>query len=190
MGAFERVAKGTQRAGQGVPLGYRVPIQRDASLVVVATSNRTLVHADARAAGMDETQFAGNVDGQMALWSLVLALDEQASAGMPSLEQAAPVPLFWTGDTFDDGTYRYRFNDQDDQGNRYVTVTPASVPEGELTQEAVEASGLDLSAGVQWVDSGRIVDAPQVAQPARALCARPPGDVFLRCRLPAFVGFP
>lgn len=165
VGAFERVAKGTQRAGQGMPLGYRVPIQRDASLVVVATSNRTLVHVDARAAGMDETQFAGNVDGQMALWSLVLALDERASAGMPSLEQAAPVPLFWTGDTFDDGTYRYRFNDQDDQGNRYVTVTPASVPEGELTQEAVEASGLDLSAGVQWVDSGRIVDTAQVANP-------------------------
>lgn len=165
VGAFERVAKGTQRAGEGMPLGYRVPIQRDASLVVVATSNRTLVHVDARAAGMDEAQFAGNVDGQMALWSLVLALDERASAGMPSLEQAAPVPLFWTGDTFDDGTYRYRFNDQDDQGNRYVTVTPASVPEGELTQEAVEASGLDLSAGVQWVDSGRIVDAAQVANP-------------------------
>ena len=75
VGAFERVAKGTQRAGQGMPLGYRVPIQRDASLVVVATPNRTLVHVDARAAGMDEAQFAGNVDGQMALWSLVLALD-------------------------------------------------------------------------------------------------------------------
>lgn len=166
VGAFERVAKGTQRPGDGMPLGYRVPIQRDASLVVVATPNRTLVHVDTRAAGMDEAQFASNMDSQMALWSLVLALDEQASAGMPSLEQTAPAPLFWTGDTFDDGTHRYRFDACDDRGNRYVTVTPASVPEGELTQEKVEACGLDLGDGVQWVDSGLIVDAAQVANPS------------------------
>lgn len=165
VGAFERVAKGTQRPGDGMPLGYRVPIQSDASLVVVATPDRTLVHVDPRAAGMDEAQFPSNMDSQMALWSLVLALDERASAGMPSLEQTAPAPLFWAGDTFDDGTYRYRFNACDNQGNRYVTITPASVPEGELTQEKVEVCGIDLSAGVQWVDSGRIVDAAQVANP-------------------------
>ncbi|MDO4436596.1 MAG: molybdate ABC transporter permease subunit [Coriobacteriaceae bacterium] len=164
--AFERIAKGTQRAGEGMPAGYRIPIQADANFAVVRTPEQALVYVDQGAAGLKDSGLTSTPEHASAFWSMVLTLDEAGSMSGPTLTEEAPKPLLCTRSTVVVGPYRYRFDAEDADGNRYVTVTPAALAEHELTPDMIRATGLDLGDGARWVDSGIVVPATGLAGPA------------------------
>lgn len=159
---FERLAKGTARAADGMPEGYRLPISDAASLVVVSTPDEVLVHVDHAAAAGQGVEGPSASD-LPALWSMVCALDEAHSMGGALLSESdAPVTLV-EGDEHVAGAFRYRFDARDRDGARYVTVTLADAPEGAGGLDAARAAGVDLGDGVLWCDFAELVPAGAVA---------------------------
>ena len=83
---FERLAKGTARSVDGAPEGYRIPLSDQASVVVIRTPEMTLVHIDEGVAQqLGLYPFVSENDS--VLWSMICALDEEASMGRCSAFQ-------------------------------------------------------------------------------------------------------
>lgn len=167
LSGFERLAKGTARAGEGVPEGYRVPLSDDANVIVARTPEVTLLHVDetaARNAGL----YPSAGDAEFKLWAMICALDEERSMG-GSLLSSMDVPYHLT---FEDecvvGDYRYRFDARGADGARYATVTLASAVEGRAGAETARAEGVDLGDGLLWCDYAELVSAEGMASAVAA----------------------
>lgn len=159
---FERLAKGTARASEGAPEGYRLPISDSAGLVVVRAPGEVLLHVDREVAATFDLEDPSGAD-LSALWSMVCALDEAGSMGGALLSEGE-VPLRLVTDSeCVSGAFRYRFDARGDDGARYVTVTLANAEEGEAGLDAARTAGVDLGDGVLWCDFAQIVDAGNVA---------------------------
>lgn len=155
---FERLAKGTARASEGAPEGYRLPISDSAGLVVVRAPGEVLLHVDREVAATFDLEDPSGA-GLSALWSMVCALDEAGSMGGALLSEGE-VPLRLVTDSeYVSGAFRYRFDARGDDGARYVTVTLANAEEGEAGLDAARTAGVDLGDGVLWCDFAQIVDA-------------------------------
>lgn len=158
---FERLAKGTARASEGAPEGYRLPISDSAGLVVVRAPGEVLLHVDREAAATFDLEDPSSVD-LSALWSMVCALDEAGSMGGALLSEGE-VPLRLVTDSeCVSGAFRCRFDARGSDGARYVTVTLANAEEGEAGLDAARAAGVDLGDGVLWCDFAQVVDAGNV----------------------------
>ena len=143
---FERLAKGTARASEGAPEGYRLPISDSAGLVVVRAPGEVLLHVDREVAAMFDLDDPSGA-GLSALWSMVCSLDEAGSMGGALLSEGE-VPLRLVTDSeCVSGAFRYRFDARGDDGARYVTVTLAKAEEGEAGLDAARAAGVDLGDG-------------------------------------------
>ena len=155
---FERLAKGTARASEGAPEGYRLPISDSAGLVVVRAPGEVLLHVDREVAATFDLEDPSGA-GLSALWSMACALDEAGSMGGALLSEGE-VPLRLVTDSeCVSGVFRYRFDARGDDGARYVTVTLANAEEGEAGLDAARAAGVDLGDGVLWCDFAQVVDA-------------------------------
>ena len=158
---FERLAKGTARASEGAPEGYRLPISDSAGLVVVRAPGEVLLHVDREVAATFDLEDPSGAD-LSALWSMVCALDEAGSMGGAVLSEGE-VPLRLVADSeCVSGAFRYRFDARGDDGARYVTVTLANAEDGDAGLDAARAVGVDLGDGVLWCDFAQVVDAGNV----------------------------
>ena len=155
---FERLAKGTARASEGAPEGYRLPISDSAGLVVVRAPGEVLLHVDREVAATFDLEDPSGAD-LSALWSMVCALDEAGSMGGAVLSEGE-VPLRLVADSeCVSGAFRYRFDARGDDGARYVTVTLANAEDGDAGLDAARAVGVDLGDGVLWCYFAQVVDA-------------------------------
>lgn len=143
---FERLAKGTARAMEGQPEGYRFPVDEDVDLVVAPAADRVVVWISPKAVekyGLDP-QDNECVSG---LKALVCELD---SANCMGGAQLGDVDLPWyvtTETTFDAGGYTYGFDERGADGDRYVVIASASG---------------DAKGGARWLDSAQMVEASSV----------------------------
>lgn len=80
LNGFERNAKGTARAFEGQPEGYRFPLAKGASLVVVRAPDAVLVWVDASAAAKAGFDIESEAD-QKALRQMLEGLDKSHSMG-------------------------------------------------------------------------------------------------------------
>lgn len=144
---FERLAKGTARAMDGQPEGYRFPVAGDVSLVAAPSADRVVVWISPEAAdrfGLDP-QDSHEVE---ALKGLVYELDAANSMGGAHLKDEG-LPWYVTSTTtFECGGYTYRFDERGADGDRYVVVGSATG---------------DADGGARWLDSARFVKATAVA---------------------------
>lgn len=161
---FARVAKGTARLTDGAPEGYRFPVEKDASIVVVRTPDGVLAHIDGATAELAAFDI-GNAEHQADLIAMMCRLDEASSMGGELLEDAPGSSNAWTFTTapvFDVGPYRYSFDARAADGSRYVTVTLAGAPEGAAGSEAARDVGVDLGDGALWCDAASLVPSGDV----------------------------
>lgn len=162
---FERLAKGTARSVDGAPEGYRIPLSDQASVVVIRTPEMTLVHIDEGVAQqLGLYPFVSENDS--VLWSMICALDEEASMGGALLSSMDVPYMLVYDDVFTIGDCRYRFNARAADGSRFATVTWAAAPEGQAGVEQARAAGIDLGAGALWCDYAELVPAADVVTDA------------------------
>ena len=153
LNGFERNAKGTARAIDGQPAGYRFPLAAGSTLVVVRTPGGVLVWVDSAAAaraGFDPA----SVDDRAALTEMITDLDRDSSLGGSLL---ADVSDPWESITEEEvvrGSYTYRFNVAGEDGERYATVSAAP---------GTEIAAADLGDGALWSDDAQIVPASEVS---------------------------
>lgn len=158
---FERNAKGTARAADGVPEGYRFPQPAAATLVVVCTPENILVFVDAAAAASADFD-AGDESDCAALQNMVEQLDEASSMGGALLSEAGAPWVFTTEREVTQGVYTYRFGVDGGDGDTYTTVTLAGAPVGEAGGAAAKERGVDLGDGALWCDNAELVPASYV----------------------------
>ena len=157
LNAFERNAKGTARAMEGQPEGYRFPITDGASLVVVRAPENVLVWVDADAAeraGFDPSDDAA----QRALREMLAGLDESHSMGGSLLADVTDPWAFTSEGEVAQGDYRYRFRVEGGDGDYYAVVTAAD--------GTVGADPAALGDGALWSDDAELVPASEVATEA------------------------
>ena len=143
---FERLAKGTARAMEGQPEGYRFPVDEDVDLVVAPAADRVVVWISPKAVekyGLDP-QDNECVSG---LKALVCELDSANCMGGAQLGDV-DLPWYFTAETtFDAGGYTYSFDERGADGDRYVVIASASG---------------DAKGGARWLDSAQMVEASSV----------------------------
>ena len=143
---FERLAKGTARAMEGQPEGFRFPVDEDVDLVVAPAADRVVVWISPKAVekfGLDP-QDNECVSG---LKALVCELDSANSMGGAQLGDV-DLPWYVTAETtFDAGGYTYGFDERGADGDRYVVIASASG---------------DAKGGARWLDSAQMVEASSV----------------------------
>ena len=143
---FERLAKGTARAMEGQPEGYRFPVDEDVDLVVAPAADRVVVWISPKAAekyGLDPQ------DNECAsgFKALVCELDSANCMGGARLEDM-DLPWYATTEAaFNVGGYTYAFDERGANGDRYVVIASASG---------------DAKGGARWLDSAQIVEASSV----------------------------
>lgn len=143
---FERLAKGTARAMEGQPEGYRFPVDEDVDLVVVPAADRVVVWISPKAVEKFGLDLQDNecVSG---LKALVCELDSANSMGGAQLGDV-DLPWYVTAETtFDAGGYTYGFDVRGADGDRYVVIASASG---------------DAKGGARWLDSAQMVEASSV----------------------------
>lgn len=158
---FERNAKGTARAADGAPEGYRFPQPVSATMVVVRTPENILVYVDAAAAASAEFDLADESD-RTALQHMIEQLDEAWSMGGALLSEAGVPWVFTTELEVTQGVYTYRFGVDGGDGNTYTTVTLAGAPAGEAGGAAAKERGVDLGDGALWCDNAELISANYV----------------------------
>ena len=113
---FERLAKGTARAMEGQPEGYRFPVDEDVDLVVAPAADRVVVWISPKAVekfGLDP-QDNECVSG---LKALVCELDSANCMGGAQLGDM-DLPWYVTAETtFDAGGYTYGFDEHGADGD-------------------------------------------------------------------------
>lgn len=143
---FERLAKGTARAMEGQPEGYRFPVDEDVDLVVAPAADRVVVWISPKAVeryGLDP-QDNVCVSG---LKALVCELDSSNCMGGAQLGDV-DLPWYVTAETtFDAGGYTYGFDERGADGDRYVVIASASG---------------DAKGGARWLDSAQMAEASSV----------------------------
>mgnify|MGYP000217150301 FL=1 len=143
---FERLAKGTARAMEGQPEGYRFPVDEDVDLVVAPAADRVVVWISPRALEKYELDPQDNecVSG---LKALVCELDSANCMGGAQLGDV-DLPWYVTAETtFNAGGYTYGFDVRGADGDRYVVIASASG---------------DAKGGARWLDSAQMVEASSV----------------------------
>ena len=121
---FERNAKGTARAMDGQPEGYRFPLSSSSNVVVIRTHESVLVHVDAQAArdaGFDRD----DPDDQEALRRMICELDAAHSMGGATLSDVEDPWIFTTEPQYVQAPYRYRFGVAGENGDSYAVVDAA-----------------------------------------------------------------
>ena len=143
---FERLAKGTARAMEGQPEGYRFPVDEDVDLVVAPAADRVVVWISPKAIeryGLDPQ----NNECVSGLKALVCELDSANCMGGAQLGDV-DLPWYVTAETtFDAGGYTYGFDERGADGGRYVVIASASG---------------DAKGGARWLDSAQMVEASSV----------------------------
>ena len=143
---FERLARGTARAMEGQPEGYRFPVDEDVDLVVAPAADRVVVWISPKAVekyGLDP-QDNECVSG---LKALVCKLDSANCMGGAQLGDV-DLPWYVTEETtFDAGGYTYGFDERGADGDRYVVIASASG---------------DAKGGARWLDSAQMVEASSI----------------------------
>ena len=162
LNGFSRNAKGTARATDGVPEGYRFPLPKASQLVVVSTPEGVLVYVDADAASAAGLDLADE-DDQASLRSMLESLDEAYSMGGALLRDVTLPWTFTSEDEVTQGSYTYRFRVKGEDGDYYTTVTLAGAPEGQSGGAAAKEAGVDLGDGALWCDNAELVPATDVA---------------------------
>lgn len=136
---FERLAKGTARAMEGQPEGYRFPVDEDVDLVVAPAADRVVVWISPKAVekyGLDP-QDNECVSG---LKALVCKLDSANCMGGAQLGDV-DLPWYVTAETtFETGGYTYGFDERGADEDRYVVIASASG---------------DAKGGARWLDSAQ-----------------------------------
>lgn len=151
LNGFERSAKGTARTMDGQPDGYRFPVGRTTSLVVVVTPENILVWTDARAA--KQAGFKASASAKRVLRTMLSGLDESHAMGGAPLKDSK-LPWVFTHDrTVTQGGYVYRFTAHGADGDRYAVVTAAD--------GSVEGNA--LGDGALWCDSACLVRSEAVS---------------------------
>lgn len=151
LNGFERSAKGTARTMDGQPDGYRFPIGRSTSLVVIVTPENILVWTDAHAA--KQAGFEVSASAKRTLRTMLTGLDESHAMGGTLLKDSK-LPWVFTHDrTVTQGGYVYRFKVRGEGGDRYTVVTSVD--------GSVEGNA--LGDGALWCDSARLVHAGAVS---------------------------
>lgn len=148
---FERNAKGTGRSMPDQPEGYRFPIYKKTSLVVIVTPENILVWTDASAA--KSASFGTSKADQKAIKEMLSGLDKSHSMGGMLLADSKLPWVFTHEDSVEQGDYRYEFKVKGDDGEYYTVVTAAA--------GAVE--GNSLGDGALWSDNAQLVDAASVS---------------------------
>lgn len=174
---FERNAKGTARAMDGQPAGYRFPLLGDSNVVVVRTPASVLVHVDAnaaRAAGFD-CEDAGD---QAALRRMLCDLDAAHSMGGAVLADVEDPWLFTVEPSYVQAPYRYQFYVTGEDGDAYAVVDAAE--QADAADAAATVGDIDLGDGALWSDDARLVAADQVASPAEPTWLERLGAFFTR----------
>ena len=164
LNGFTRNAKGTARAADGVPEGYRFPLPKSSQLVVISTPEGVLVHVDSDAADVAGFDLQ-DTDDQEPLRTMLEGLDESHSMGGSLLRDVSLPWTFTSEDEVTQGVYTYRFSVKGEDGDRYTTVTLAGAPEGQTGAAAKEA-GVDLGDGVLWCDNAELVAVADVVTTA------------------------
>lgn len=159
---FARNAKGTARAAESVPEGYRFPLADSAQLVAVRTPENVLVYVDAQAASRANLNL-GSSEDQAALRAMIEGLDESCSMGGELLRSVDLPWVFTSENELTQGVYTYRFTVAGADGSSYTTVTLAGAAPGAAGGEAARAQGIDLGNGALWCDSAELVPAAEVA---------------------------
>ena len=154
LNGFERNAKGTARAMEGQPEGYRFPIADGATLVMVRTPSNVLVWVDAdavSAAGFD----TGSEADQKALRQMLEGLDESHSMGGALLADVADPWVFTSEDEVVQGGFSYRFRVKGGDGDLYTVVNAADGTVGD--------DPAALGDGALWSDDAQLVAASDVS---------------------------
>lgn len=163
LNAFERNAKGTARVMPDQPQGYRFPIYKETSLVVVVTPENVLVWTDAKA--REASGLTDSARDEKALKKMLAGLDKSHSMGGSLLADSTLPWVFTQDDELAQGDYVYRFKVEGDDGECYTVVSSAT---GELDGNA-------LGDGALWSDNAELVGASSVEVTA-------PPTVFDRMR--------
>ena len=166
LNAFERNAKGTARAFEGAPEGYRFPLPAKARLVVVRTPQNVLVWVNGAAAAKAGFDVDGAAD-QDALKKMLVGLDESHSMGGALLADVDAPWVFTTASELTQGDYTYRFRVHGDDGDYYTVATASDT--------AANPASLNLGDGALWSDNARLVAKDQVSvtnPPSLMDCAR------------------
>lgn len=174
---FERNAKGTARAMDGQPAGYRFPLLDDSNVVVVRTPANVLVHVDAdaaQAAGFD----CEDADDQAALRRMLCDLDAAHSMGGAVLSDVEDPWLFTVEPDYVQAPYRYRFCVAGEDGDAYAVVDAAG--QADAADAAAAADDIDLGDGALWSDDARLVAADQVSLAAESTWLEGLGAFFAR----------
>lgn len=151
LNGFERNAKGTARAMDGQPDGYRFPIGRTTSLVVIVTPKNILVWTDAHAA--KQAGLEASASAKRALRTMLSGLDESHAMGGALLKDSK-LPWVFTHDRIvAQGGYVYRFRARGEDGGRYAVVTAVDG----------SAEGNALGDGALWCDSACLVRSGAVS---------------------------
>lgn len=167
---FERNAKGTARAMDGQPDGYRYPLAPSSNVIVVRTPTSVLVHVDAesaRAAGFDCE--AGK--DREALKRMLCELDAAHSMGGAVLDDVEDPWIFIEEPQYVQAPYRYRFGVAGEDGDVYAVVDAA---------DAGGAVDIDLGDGALWSDDARLVSSDRVALAAEPTWLESIGSFFAR----------
>ena len=172
---FERNAKGTARAMDGQPAGYRFPLLSGSNVVVVRTPASVLVYVDADAAQAVGFDCEG-ADDQAALRRMLCDLDAAHSMGGTVLADVEGPWVFTVEPDYVQAPYRYRFNVTGKDGDAYAVVDAA----GQEGAADAAADGIDLGDGALWSDDARLVAADQVALAAEPTWLESLGAFFAR----------
>lgn len=151
LNGFERNAKGTARAMAGQPDGYRFPIHKKTSLVVVVTPENILVWTDADAA--EVAGFTASPSDKKALRTMLTRLDKSHAMGGMLLGSSKLPWVFTHEASITQGAYVYHFKMRGDDGGYYTVVTAAN--------GSVEGNA--LGDGALWSESAQLVEAGAVS---------------------------
>lgn len=149
---FIRNNKGTARPVDGRDLGYRYPLDGDASLVVVNAPSSIIVYVSPKAAsqaGFDMDSDASRA----ALRSMVVQLDEEQSMGGELLADADKPWAYTTSPTYELAGFTYAFN-VEVGSDRYTSV--------KLTDAASGGGATEAKQGTLWSDSASLVPRADV----------------------------
>ena len=153
---FLRNNKGTARPVDDQDLGYRYPLDGNATLVVVNAPDTVIVYVNPKAcakAGFD----TDSDTSRAALRSMIEELDSSHSMSGEVLADADKPWTFTTSLTFDHAGFTYAFNVKVGS-DRYTSV--------KLTDPAAAAGATQHKDGTLWSDSAMLVPRSEVVTEA------------------------
>lgn len=145
--SFSRQNKGTNRAADGVSIGYRWPMASDRAFAIIVTREALVVYIPSEIA----SELGINIDDerfQSRFLAQVEALDRGASSGGALLDSAGKALYFTSSDTVSAGAFTYGFS-REAKGVFYAVSQAVGSDDG--------------SAGGLFMETGELKPAADVA---------------------------